>query len=326
MRGFDLSSTRISVVVCTYNRARLLVGVLQSLCEQTLAASQYEVIVVDNKSEDNTHAVTEKFCSLYPNVRYCFETKQGLSHARNLGWKESKGDYVAYIDDDCKVPEHFLAVAEDIIEQVFPVVFGGPSYAFYDTPKPCWYKDFYGSHEPYKESRTLNEKECVNIYGMNMFFRRSVLQAMGGFDPRFGMSGKKIAYGEETVLLKLIYDAMPDQVIYYEPKLYVYHLVPAKKMAMRWLVGSYFAHGRYSIYCSDSVFGRVPSESGGRLQLLQRALRTTRALVEDLAISLLQRDQKRYPYVQNYLMERVFRHLHRLGMLYEQYLQIKQKP
>ena len=325
MRNFESSSPKISVVVCTYNRAGLLVGALQSLCEQTLAASQYEVIVVDNKSEDNTHAVTEKFCSLYPNVRYCFETKQGLSHARNLGWQESKGEYVAYIDDDCKVPEHFLAVAEDIIEQVFPVVFGGPSYAFYDIPKPRWYKDSYGSHEPYKEARTLDKKECVNIYGMNMFFRRSVLQAMGGFDPRFGMSGKKIAYSEETVMLKLIYDAMPDQVIYYDPKLYVYHLVPAKKMTLRWLVGSCFVHGRYSYYYSDLVFRRDKSEPVGRLQLLQRALRTTRALVA-LARSLFHRDQKRYPYIQNYFIERVFQHLYGLGMLYDQYLQIKQKP
>lgn len=321
MRNFESSSPKISVVVCTYNRAGLLVGALQSLCEQTLAASQYEVIVVDNKSEDNTHAVTGKFCSLYPNVRYCFETKQGLSHARNLGWQESKGEYVAYIDDDCKVPKHFLAVAGDIIEQVFPVVFGGPSYAFYDTPKPCWYKDAYGSHEPYKEARTLNEKECVNIYGMNMFFRRSVLQAMGGFDPRFGMSGKKIAYSEETVLLKLIYHAMPDQVIYYEPKLYVYHLVHAKKMTMLRIMRERFVRSGYTYrVLHDDI---PPAVS--RFYLLKQAATILFAFTLDFMRGVFKRNHKQYPYIQNYLYEHTFQHLKRLGRIYEIYLHGKQQ-
>ena len=321
MRNFESSSPKISVVVCTYNRAGLLVGALQSLCEQTLAASQYEVIVVDNKSEDNTHAVTEKFCSLYPNVRYCFETKQGLSHARNLGWQESKGEYVAYIDDDCKVPEHFLAVAEDIIEQVFPVVFGGPSYAFYDIPKPRWYKDSYGSHEPYKEARTLNKKECVNIYGMNMFFRRSVLQAMGGFDPRFGMSGKKIAYSEETVLLKLIYDAMPDQVIYYEPKLYVYHLVRAKKMTMLRIGRERFVRSRYTF----RLFNNDVYPAVSRIHLLKQTVKIVIAFFLDITRGIFKRDCLQYPYIQNYLYEHTFQHLKRLGRIYEMYRQRKQQ-
>ena len=321
MRNFESSAPKISVVVCTYNRAGLLVGALQSLCEQTLAASQYEVIVVDNKSEDNTHPVTEKFCSLYPNVRYCFETKQGLSHARNLGWQESKGKYVAYIDDDCKVPEHFLAVAENIIEQVSPVVFGGPSYAFYDSPKPRWYKDSYGSHEPYKEARTLNEKECVNIYGMNMFFRRSVLQAMGGFDLRFGMSGKKIAYGEETALLQHIAATMPNQLIYYDPALYVYHLVRAKKMTVLRIGRECFVRSRYTFRLFHNDAYPVVS----RIHLLKQTVKIFIAFFLDITRGIFKRDRLQYPYFQNYLYEHTFQHLKRLGRIYEIYLHGKQQ-
>ena len=92
----------ISVVVCTFNRAQLAATAIESLCEQTADKSQYEVIVVDNNSQDNTREVTEDFCSRYPNLRYCLEEEQGLSHARNRGWRESRGVYVAYVDDDCR--------------------------------------------------------------------------------------------------------------------------------------------------------------------------------------------------------------------------------
>jgi len=90
----------ISVIVCTYNRAELLRELLPTLCEQTVAFTQYEVIVIDNGSTDHTKTVAAVFAARYPQVRYCYEPRQGLSHARNRGWQEAKGDYVAYIDDD----------------------------------------------------------------------------------------------------------------------------------------------------------------------------------------------------------------------------------
>ncbi len=188
----------------------------------------YEILVVDNNSRDETRAVAQQFCNHYANVRYYLELRQGLSYARNSGFQKARGEYVAYIDDDCKAPKHWLCVAKDIIERLAPDVFGGPSYSFYNSRKPLWYKDSYSSHEPYKEARILNGKECINIYGMNMVIRTKLLQALGGFDPDLGMCGEKIAYGEEAALLKLIGSALPDQLVYYDPNLYVYHLVQSE--------------------------------------------------------------------------------------------------
>ena len=69
-----------------------------------------------------------------------------------------------------------------------------------------------------------------------MFCRRLLLEDMGGFDTNFGMSGEKIAYGEETALQISIRADMPEEVIYYDPRLYVFHLVREEKMTMRWFV------------------------------------------------------------------------------------------
>ena len=308
----------ISVVVCTYNRAQLLETALKSLHEQALDPALYEIVVVDNNSSDNTRAVAESFSRRMLNCRCCFEATQGLSHARNRGWEEARGEYVAYVDDDCILPKQWLVTADAIIDRYSPGVFGGPYYAFYNTPRPVWWKDGYRSHEHAEKARALTAGEYLS--GGNVFFRRTLLEALGGFDPGLGMSGGKVAYGEETALLRRLRAITPDQLIYYDPSLYVYHLVPAEKMTMRWIVRQRFAAGRYAYLAFQGQDG-----TGGRLlRVSMRTVLTLFALTLDLGWGLLRRNRSQYPYVQNYLYEQAFNHLQTLGMLCEQHRQLVQ--
>jgi glycosyltransferase involved in cell wall biosynthesis len=308
-------SIQISVVVCTYNRADLLAGALQSLCEQNLDPSEYEIIVVDNNSSDNTRAIVREFCQGYTNVSYCFEPQQGLSHARNRGWQEARGEYVGYIDDDGKAPEQWLTVAKETIEQKSPAVFGGPYYAFYNTPKPCWFKDAYGSCVKTGGARLLTPHEYLS--GGNIFVRRFLLQSLGGFDADLGMAGQKMAYGEETSLLRRMRVSMPNEVIYYDPKLYVYHLVRPEKMTLPRLVRESFVRGRYS-YRAWHDDNRTHT---GWWQMLWQTAATVLVLGAHLVPGLLLRDRGQYHYPENFLFERVLPHVRRLGMLYEQHRQ-----
>jgi glycosyltransferase involved in cell wall biosynthesis len=299
---------KLSVVVCTYNRVQLLTDALDSICNQTLDKSHYEIIVVDNNSADGTRELVGEFCRRFSHVRYCFESQQGLSYARNRGWREAKGDYVAYTDDDCKLPEQWLEVAKEIIEQVSPDVFGGPYYAFHTTPKPRWFKDSYGSHELDKKARTLQEDEYLD--GANIFLRRSLLESLGGFDTSLGMSGTSVGYGEETALLQLLRTMEPAQLVYFDPRLYVYHLVAPQKMSMYWIIRQRFAAGRYSF----RTFQGGNPLSLGRLQLIAGVVRALFTLVGDSARGVFHRDRAQYPYPQNFFYEESFRHLQRLGM------------
>lgn len=316
MQQSEHSDLVISVVICTYNRAELLADALQTLCEQTLESSHYEVIVVDNNSRDNTRAVTEDFCRRYPNIRYCVETRQGLSHARNRGWREAKGAYVAYIDDECKVPIQWLAVALQIIERLSPAVFGGPYYGYHNSLKPRWWKESYGAFEHSKTATVLTIGEYVR--GGNIFIRRRLLEEIGGFNSRYGMVGQKIAYGEETDLQKRIRATWPDELIYYDPKLYVWHLVRPEKMVLRWILTSYFIGGRYSYHVSQGnthQASRLP-----RVRLFVQVVITALRFFADIFLSILNRDRKRFPYLQNYLYENTLEHLQTLGFIYERYI------
>ncbi len=308
----------VSVVVCTYNRAELLGRTLQDLYQQDFDHSDYEIIVVDNNSSDHTKSKVEELSRSYVNLRYCLETQQGLCYARNRGWQEAQGAYVAYVDDDCQIPSEWLSVAEDIITQQAPSAFGGPFLPFYASPKPRWYHDSYAS--PYasatyrKEARLLASDEYLD--GMNMVFRKSLLQNIGGFRTDISMmTRKKLGYGDETELFIRMRQEMPQASIYYDPRLFLYHLVRPCKMTLSWKVRSSFAMGRdcYKIFTWEQAATPVPYR-----QLFHQAFANLKHLGKVLAVSVLKRDRTRYPFWQNYVYEEGVEPLYDLGQLYQQ--------
>src|SRR5262245_37079210 len=100
-RRFPTVATALSLVICTRNRARRL--------DRTLAAvtsietsHPWEVVVVDNASTDETSQVVEQArgTSRIP-LKLVHEPEEGVSRARNAGWRSASSDVVAYVDDDC---------------------------------------------------------------------------------------------------------------------------------------------------------------------------------------------------------------------------------
>src|SRR5271169_6552202 len=96
---------RITVILCTFNRCQLLAEALHSVAVSTLPESvEWEVLVIDNNSTDQTREVVEDFCRRYPGrFRYLFEPQQGKSHALNTGIREARGDILIFTDDDVTV-------------------------------------------------------------------------------------------------------------------------------------------------------------------------------------------------------------------------------
>jgi glucosyl-dolichyl phosphate glucuronosyltransferase len=301
----------LSVVVCTYNRAELLTDALRTLVAQALAPEAYEIIVVDNRSEDDTRSRVQSLVQEQSNLRYAFEPEQGLSHARNRGWQLARGDYVGYVDDDCRVPEHWTGLAARIAQESSPAAFGGPYYPFFGSSRPTWFLDRYGSHVQGSIARFLQQDEFLD--GMNFFVRRTVLDRLGGFDPRLGMSGGEIGYGEETALQMRIRELNGDHSIFYHPELYLHHLVPERKMALLWIVRQRFADGRYAF----RVFRRIDARRLGICGLTARGGVALLRLAWDLCLGLFRRDRGRYPHIQNHLYEISSRHIQTLGQLFE---------
>ena len=296
-----------SVAVPTYNRSAWLRNALESTVQLDFASDEYEVIVVDNNSTDDTEAVARSFVGQHPNIRYCREQQQGHCHARNRGWQEACGEYVAYIDDDCKVPPEWLSVAREIVRESAPVALGGPYYAFYLSPKPEWFKDAYGSHVQQRSARVLEQGEFLD--GGNLFVQRQVLMDLGGFDPQFGMKGSGIGYQDETTVQTRIRNEVEGAVVYYDPRLYLYHLVRPEVMRPFWKLQSNYAHGKFGYRARLEETG---SRQAARVSW-RRAGRALAGLAWGLGPGILLRDLSAYPAWQNYVWEETSQHMKPLG-------------
>jgi glycosyltransferase involved in cell wall biosynthesis len=303
----------VSIVVATYNRAPLLGGVLRTLVAQPVHPRNYEIIVVDNNSRDDTPAVVKDFALRHAGMRYSLQTRQGLSHARNRGWHVARGEYVAFVDDDCEAPQTWLPHAVGIIARRRPAAFGGPYRPLFRSQRPAWFRDAYGANGHGDVARPLGLHEYLS--GGNFFVRRDVLGALGGFDPQHGMIGGALGYGEETALQRRLRRELPGEMIYYDPRLVVDHLVRPEKMTLRWAARHQFTSGRFVYRIFDADHGDQ-SRRRSWFRVGHAALR----LCHGLTIGCLLRDRRRYPRYQQYLWECALPQLEPLGRFYESFL------
>ncbi len=229
----------ISLVVCTYNRADLLPECLKSLSEQTADPDLFEVIIVDNNSNDDTEAVCRSFTERNRNFRYIHEPRQGLSHARNTGYQEANSPWICYIDDDAKAFQNYIERILHVIQHYDFDCFGGIYHPWYKYGKPKWYKDSYGSKPPERED--IGTLASGYVSGGVMVVKKAVLESLGGFSPEIGMSGESISYGEEVLLqVRMRKSGMH---IGFDPGLQIYHLVNAHKLNVPWFLKSAYANG-----------------------------------------------------------------------------------
>ena len=225
----------ISVIICTYNRDKYIYNVLKSLALGTLEHSAYEIILVDNNCTDNTRSEVDHFCNVFPQVslRYFVETNQGLSHARNRGIRESKGDILVYVDDDATVnPEYLKTYADWFESHPETDAAGGPIIPHYETgSEPKWmtyfikrlltgYLYFGDKAKPFPGQNYPG--------GGNAAYRSRVFEKVGLYNVELGRNGDSLGGGEE----KDIFDKMKREGMQfvYLPQAILYHSIPGYKL------------------------------------------------------------------------------------------------
>lgn len=239
----------VTAVICTFNRARYLRKAIRSLLEQTMSRDQYEIIIVDNNSTDNTRAVAATFESEL-NLRYIFEPVQGLCQARNTGLAHARGTYVAYLDDDgLVVPGWTQAIADSfrMAERSIGCV-GGSIEVLWEIPRPDWISDpllcYYGDLA-YEKSWKYLDGIHEYVGGGNAAYPVALLKAMGGFDTSMGHKGSKIRYSEESILhLRMIEQG---HSLLYNANMRIMHHAGEEKVNYNWLKRRIFWQGFSSV-------------------------------------------------------------------------------
>jgi GT2 family glycosyltransferase len=173
---------RISVVVCSYNGARTIRDTCEGL--RRLDYPDFEVIVVDDGSTDDTAAIVREY-----DVRLIRTPNRGLSNARNTGLAAATGEIVAYLDDDAYPDPHWLTYLAATFLSTSHAGVGGPNIApAGDGPiAECVARAPGGPVHV-----LITDREAEHIPGCNMAFRKACLDAVGGFDPRFRTAGDDV--------------------------------------------------------------------------------------------------------------------------------------
>lgn len=245
----------VTAIICTRNRACRLDHCLRGVLRQTLPRAQYEVLVVDNGSSDDTPAVCAAHAAA--GVRRIVEPVAGLSRARNAGWREARGAVVGYLDDDGQVVEGWLAGALAAFRDVQPVPAwaGGPIDLDWRVPPPTWLdaplQECLGALDFGDRPRWLAPHERLG--GGNSFFPRALLMEMGGFDERLGRVNNLLLSGEETQLQRRI-EARGGR-LYYHPEIRMRHDVPAERVQPAFFYRRYYWGG-----ITDAVIRRTLRE------------------------------------------------------------------
>jgi glycosyltransferase involved in cell wall biosynthesis len=180
----------ISVIIPTYNGMNCISDTLDSVLCQTY--KDYEIIIVDDGSTDNTKDVIEKYVEAYPaKVRYILQQNAGQGSARNRGIKESGGEYVAFLDhDDLWLPEKLEKQIEliDSLKDNNVVVFGD-QYEFDENGVT--------SKSAFKEiSKPHNGFVFEKLFYQNFITSQTVL-AKRGFFNKVGFFQEGITYVED---------------------------------------------------------------------------------------------------------------------------------
>lgn len=223
---------KVSAVLCSYNRGRFIVQAVDSIFSQDFDRSQYEVIVVDNNSTDDTLERLQAYKSQHPeyNFRFVTEPNQGVAFTRTRCAKEAKGEIVTYLDDDSIAQPGWLQRTVDFYDK-HPEVWsiGGKITPYFLTEIPEWYsKYFFGLvgkfDQGQREKRLTGQKYPC---GANMSFRHKVFEEIGYFNHDLGRSGKGLlATEEKDIYMRIL---RYGKQVYYLPEVEVLHAVEGNK-------------------------------------------------------------------------------------------------
>jgi glycosyltransferase involved in cell wall biosynthesis len=298
---------RASVLICTFNRARLLretLGALQSMVPPADCA--VEIVIVDNNCTDNTPAVVAESAANGPfPVVSLHEVRQGKSFALNRGLAHAQGDILALTDDDVLPSADWLQrIVEAFRTREVSFVFGKvlplwgavpppdlltpPAQAIWGPLAICDYGDSPVDYVADKFDQRLP-------IGANLAFSRHALSAIGGWRTDLGKVNNTLISGEDHEIFLRMRRA-GHYAGYYDPEITVRHYVPAARLTRPYFRQWFFWHGKTQALMLEDLFPELNVETVPTIaavprflyrQSLQELVAYLRALVTEDALGRL---------------------------------------
>ncbi|MFC2185890.1 glycosyltransferase family 2 protein [Fulvivirgaceae bacterium LMO-SS25] len=256
---------KISLIICSYNRARFIEPALDSILAQEY--EDFEVIFVENNSPDNTLEICHNFQKVHPDfpLKVFTEYNQGHSFARNRGIKEASGKIISFIDDDIILKANFLKNLADFFDQHPNLqAAGGKIIPHFEAGRPIWLSSYL---EPLYACVDLGNvpkqfKGRKYPFGANMAFRAKIFDKIGLFNTDLGRKGSSLMGADEKDIFQRIKGI--DEEIWYIPNVSLLHIMPADRGEVAYIKRQAIAVGqseRVRVGGSyDAILGKIGSE------------------------------------------------------------------
>jgi len=235
----------ITILFATHNGEKTLPLTLKAFCNLTIPEIEWEIIVVDNASTDNTANIIKSYIDKLP-ICYLYEDKKGKNNALNSGVSLAKGNLIVFTDDDV-IPEQewLVKLASCANLHADYTIFGGVIKPNWPRQPDKWILD----HVPLGVTYAITNEDLIEgevhpglVWGVNMAIRRDVFEAGYRFDASVGPNGKNYVMGSETEftirLHKLGYKS------WFCKEAVVYHIIRDYQLDPEWIIKRAYRFGR----------------------------------------------------------------------------------
>jgi len=243
----------ISVIIATYNRSICLERVINDLLNQQLSGTfDYEMIIVDNGSTDNTENMVKNLKEQASGrLIYCKQLAPGKSNALNMGITQSKGEIIAFTDDDVMVEKNWLSSIAECFNKYPCDGIAGKVLPVFPDKTPQWVRQnpvqMAGVVVIYDHGDTAcqADKTTERFIGSNWAFKSSVFKDCGLFSTDLG-PGTPMVVGEDEEFYSRLF--LKNKVLYYCPQVIIRHPVDLNRLSWAKMAKWHMALGRYLAY------------------------------------------------------------------------------
>lgn len=268
---------QLSIIIPTRNRSVLLHNTLESIAKQSFPIEDYEVIVIDNGSTDDTKEVVKSFETKLPHLVYHYDATPGLHVGRHNGYKLAKSEILVYADDDIEAFPTWLEGIYESFQDPEVVLVGGKDLPKYEEKPPFWIEEQW--YNITKDGRSYDALSLIDlgdsikeippyyVFGCNYSVRKSLIAETKGFHPD-GVPFYIIEYRGDGEWYVNKYIVEHGYKVLYNPKASVYHVVTKDRMTLDYLkrrafrkgVEQSYADKRYNLKSSKMMIRRFLSK------------------------------------------------------------------
>jgi hypothetical protein len=234
---YPAAPPRLTAVICTYERYKILPDAIEALLTQALPAGEIEILIIDNSPNPTTAKLFASRYEYQPHLSYILAPRPGLSAARNQALSLARAQKIAFLDDDSiAAPDWAAAILDAFAAMPRAGAIGGPARPLWRGTRPAWLNDDLLGHLSIIEHGPAPKilPAGQTIVGCNMAFDKAVLEKIGGFAPHLGRNGPELSLlsnGEPGVLEAV---RTAGHEIGYTPHAIVDHCIDPTRLTQSW--------------------------------------------------------------------------------------------